>query len=429
MNPQADELNKEIEWQNEEVLHLLSDKGKRMFFPSKSILAQTAEARKCEINATIGIAKCEANRPLHLNSVSKHTNMEPEEMFPYAPSWGLPELRDKWLGMMIEKNPSLEKKPLSRPIVTTGITGGLSVVGDLFLDKEDLLIVPDMYWGNYNLIFKEKRQCDIKTFPLFLDGKFNAEGFGKAIEESGKKNVAIILNFPNNPTGYTPTSEETDRVIEGLAKASRIVKRILVIVDDAYFGLTYESGLMKESIFTRLCGLEENVLAVKLDGATKEDYVWGFRVGFITFGIKKGSSKLFGALESKACGAIRAENSNASRASQSLLLRAFKEPNYRKEKEENFKLLKERYQLVKKLLNENKQYGEEFEALPFNSGYFMCIRLKNKNAFDVRKVLLERYSTGVIAWNEQDIRIAFSSCRKEDLPKVFENVYKACKEA
>ena len=37
----------------------------------------------------------------------------------------------------------------------------------------------------------------------------------------------------------------------------------------------YEEGIEKESLFTYLCDLHENVLAIKIDGATKEDYVWG----------------------------------------------------------------------------------------------------------------------------------------------------------
>ena len=48
------------------------------------------------------------------------------------------------------------------------------------------------------------------------------------------------------------------------------------------FGLVYENGIFKESLFSKLADLHENVLAVKVDGATKEDYAWGFRVGFIT---------------------------------------------------------------------------------------------------------------------------------------------------
>ena len=32
-----------------------------------------------------------------------------------------------------------------------------------------------------------------------------------------------------------------------------------------------------------LCDAHENILAVKGDAATKEEMVWGFRVGFLTF--------------------------------------------------------------------------------------------------------------------------------------------------
>jgi len=57
----------------------------------------------------------------------------------------------------------------------------------------------------------------------------------------------------------------------------------VVVHDDAYFGLFYDDEVMKESLFSFTVNLDENILAVKLDGATKEQYVWGLRVGFITF--------------------------------------------------------------------------------------------------------------------------------------------------
>ena len=41
---------------------------------------------------------------------------------------------------------------------------------------------------------------------------------------------------------------------------------------------------MTESLFGLLAGRHPNLLAVKLDGATKELFVWGLRCGFITFG-------------------------------------------------------------------------------------------------------------------------------------------------
>ena len=58
----------------------------------------------------------------------------------------------------------------------------------------------------------------------------------------------------------------------------------MAFTDDAYFGLFYEETALKESIFTRLMDRHSNLLAVKLDGATKENFVWGLRVGFVTYG-------------------------------------------------------------------------------------------------------------------------------------------------
>ena len=67
----------------------------------------------------------------------------------------------------------------------------------------------------------------------------------------------------------------------------------------------------------------------------------------------------------------------------------------------------------------------DFEALPFNSGYFMCIKLKDLDAEKVRQLLLEKYSTGVIALNDT-LRIAFSSIAKDQIQELFDNIYKAC---
>ena len=38
-----------------------------------------------------------------------------------------------------------------------------------------------------------------------------------------------------------------------------------------------------ESLFGKFANLHPRILWIKLDGATKEEFVWGFRTGFITF--------------------------------------------------------------------------------------------------------------------------------------------------
>ncbi|MBR9701777.1 aspartate aminotransferase, partial [Candidatus Pacearchaeota archaeon] len=119
---------------------------------------------------------------------------------------------------------------------------------------------------------------------------------------------------------------------------------------------------------------------------------------------------------------------NAPHISQSLVLSAYSSERYEKEKKQKYNLLRKRFKAVAKTLKEHAEYKEKFEALPFNSGYFMCIRLKDNEGEALRNVLLEKYDTGIIAMGKI-IRIAFSSCPTEFIPELFENLYKACNES
>ena len=91
-------------------------------------------------------------------------------------------------------------------------------------------------------------------------------------------------------------------------------------------------------------------------------------------------------------------------------------------------LLKKRFKAVEKVLKEHEEYQGAFEALPFNSGYFMCVKLKEGlNGETVRQNLLQKYSTGVIVTGNI-IRMAFSAVPTEKIPKLFENLYNACRD-
>ncbi|MEA2036639.1 MAG: aminotransferase class I/II-fold pyridoxal phosphate-dependent enzyme [Nanoarchaeota archaeon] len=426
MNPQAEELNENIKSVNKNVYDMLSDKGKAIFFPKKGILAQTAEAKGKNINATIGIALEEDGSPMRLKSISEKVDLDPKDVFPYAPSFGRPDLREKWKEMMFKKNPSLKGVEISLPVVTNALTHGMSMVGYLFMDPGENVISPDLYWGNYNLILKSAYGVEFDTFETFKEEGFNVEGLKEKLGLEGDKKI-VVLNFPNNPTGYTPTEDEVTQIIKVVKEAAEGGKKILMIIDDAYFGLVYKDGIYKQSIFSELAGLHENVLAVKLDGATKEDYVWGLRVGFMTYSVKGGNKELYSALESKTSGAIRGNISNDSNLSQSLVYNAFSDANYWDEKKEKYELLKKRFMEVESVINAHNEYGDEFEALPFNSGYFMCIKLKNKEGGEVRQILLKRYDTGVIALGNI-LRLAFSATPTNLISELFDNIYKACKE-
>ncbi len=427
MNPQAQSLNQTIEQINPAVLQMLSEKGKNIFFPKSGILAQSAQAKGKDINATIGEAREDDGSSMHLEEFENIIKIPVQNIFPYAPSYGKPEMRDKWKEFIIKKNPGLKDTVFSRPIATNGLTHGLSMAGYLFVDEGDTLILSDLYWGNYNLLFANGYGAKMETFNLFKDGGFDTDAFAAKLSTVDKDKVIILMNFPNNPSGYTPLNKEMEIIVSELEKLAKSGKKVIVLIDDAYYGLVYGENVFPESIFVRLAGLHENLLAVKLDGATKEDYVWGFRVGFISFGVKGGTPELYEALESKTGGAIRGNISNISHLSQSLLLNVYLTETYEATKKKKYGILKARYDLLQECLK-NPDHAKYFEPLPFNSGYFMCVVIKpGLEAEKIRLHLLEKYSTGVIV-TKNVIRLAFSATPKDKIPMLVENLYKACQD-
>ncbi|MDG5816345.1 aminotransferase class I/II-fold pyridoxal phosphate-dependent enzyme [Chitinispirillales bacterium ANBcel5] len=426
-NTQAVELNDAIRSTNPYVLDMLSEKGLNIFFPKKGILAQTAESKNLKINATIGISLEDDGEPMVLDSLNTMLSVE-KGSFSYAPSYGNPDIRALWKEMLFKKNPSLSNRAISLPVVTSALTHGLSMAGYILINPGDTIITPDLYWENYDLIFKHTYGAQFSTFPTFIDNKsFNIKGMEEQLNAGPAGKKIVVLNFPNNPTGYTVTETEAQEIKDVLIRSAQKGNTITVLIDDAYFGLVYEDGIIPESMFSVLADAHERILAVKFDGPTKEDYVWGFRVGFVTFGVAKNSEQLYRALESKMAGAIRATISSASNLSQYLLYNAYRTPDYSEQKREKFNILKRRYQKIRSIFHNHPEYSEYIEPLPNNSGYFMCLKMKNEKAEATRRTLMEKYGTGVIS-QKGLLRVAFSSIPYDSLDQLFENIYRAARE-
>lgn len=427
MDAQALSLNNIIQQVNPNVLEMLSERGKNIFFPKLGILAQAAQAKGKDINATIGEAVEDDGSSMHLPEFDSMVNIPTANVFPYAPSFGRPDIREFWKQSIYTKNPTLGNTTISNPIVTNALTHGLSMAGYLFVNAGDTVLVSNHYWENYNLIFENAYGAKVDAFELFNETGFNVPAYEKALCDAKGDKVITLLNFPNNPAGYTPLVGEVKGIVGAIKKAADKGKKVIVLIDDAYFGLVYEEGVYMESIFAELATLSENVLAVKLDGPTKEDYVWGFRVGFMTYAIKGGTPALYEALENKTAGAVRGNISNASNLSQSLLLKAYSSPTYAASKKQKYDILKSRCNVLRNEVSK-AEYQEYFKALPFNSGYFMCVEpQKGLVAEEVRKHLLEKYSTGVIVLGNV-IRLAFSAVPQAKIPQLVENIYNACKD-
>lgn len=432
LHPLAQAANEALRRDTPVVLDLLSERGKRFFFPAKGILAQGAEAKqKAKIaNATVGIAT-ENGMPMHLACVHRYyQGLAPAEIYDYAPSYGKPELRAAWARKQRLETPSLGDHPVSNPVVTNALTHGLGLAGDLFLDPGDEVLSSDLMWENYNLNWETRLGAHYNYYPFFdekLSG-FNLAGFAQALSRHRGRKLVVSLNFPNNPSGYTPTRAEAEGIVRALRAEAEAGTRMVAVVDDAYYGMFFDEACERESLFGRLARASENLLAIKIDGATKEEFVWGLRVGFITFGVKNGTAAAYKALEDKTAGLVRAYVSNVSHPGQSIVLKVLADPDFRGQQAEKVAVLRARAQAVARE-SRRPEYADCWDVYPFNSGYFMCLRLKDADADAVRLRLLEDHGVGAIALGQREVRVAFSCLAEAQIPGVFAAAAKAVRAA
>jgi len=430
-NPLAQQLNERLDAAAPAVGAMLSALGRRLYFP-KGILSQTAEAKQkaTRFNATIGIAT-ENGGPMYLPSMHRHlSDVAPADAYNYAPPAGRPGLRERWREKLLAENPSLRGKRFGLPIATSALTHGLALVGDLFVDAGDRILLPDQLWGNYRLTYEVRLGAEIVTHPFYAGSGFDVEGFTRALAEQARDRdkLIVLLNFPNNPTGYMPTPAEGQAMADALAAQAARGTRIVAVTDDAYFGLFYHLGgtSMTESLFGLLTGRHPNLLAVKLDGATKELFVWGLRCGFLTFGPgdPESAETVCEVLDAKTRGAIRGGISNSPMLSQTLVERALDTASIADERKEKAEILRARATRVYEVVR-RPAFRETFDPYPFNSGYFMCVKVKGVDAERLRVHLLDRYQVGLIATSPTDIRVAFSCLEPDQVEPLFETLHAA----
>lgn len=420
INPLAEELNNRIRITTPSVYSLLSELGKRIYLP-KGILSQSAEAsvKAHHINATRAVAS-QDSQLMHLN-VSYHRvqTLSPESVYGYPPILGNTELRMLWETHLRTVNPLLEEAQISLPIVTSGITHCFSLLSDLFINAGDTLILPDKYWGNYRLKFETKAGAVIQNYPFFnTEMCFNIREFRQTLHKCASDKVSILLNFPHNPTGYAIKRNEAHQIRDAIVSCANNGSNILVMIDDAYSGFWYDTDVMHESLFGVLVGCHPNVVSVKIDGATKEEYAWGLRIGFLTFEFPE---SVMYSIEEKLSGLIRISTSGAAQISQTLILEAMKSVGYHEQKQRNFEILKDRALKVQQIANDSR-YADTWDVYPCHAGYFICISLKSGNAETVRQILLNEHGIGTIALSETELRVAYSCIDITDIEDVFSKI-------
>lgn len=444
-----------------------SELGKRISLPQGIFYWSGRAKKEAELIGTMGTAYAREDEfinggksewsPCYLECINDYYKvLKINDLVPYAPIPGMPELRDIWKRWVIFKsllNESRDKEKLDRlnkyittPIITTGVTNGIFLICSMLLNANEYIITPNKRWGNYDNIIEKFLGAKIKSFNYFNGQQFNFEGLEEAIDEIAiiQDKILIILNFPNNPTGYMPTKEETLKLIKLLqVKQKEVKKTILVLIDDAYEPYIHTENVINKSIFYDLQELEEDIIPIKLDGATKELLLYGARIGFITIGLKPKWVKdeieldnLKKELDNKLSGLIRSTVSNCNHFYQAAMIHLFNTKGIKEillMREPVQKLLKQRYETINSELKKIKDPNISVD--PNSGGFFTFININPNHvkASKLAELLLKKYKVGVIPIENPDenvngIRIAYCSIDITQIPEIVKRIKNALAE-
>jgi aspartate/methionine/tyrosine aminotransferase len=215
----------------------LSDRGKRIYLPEGIFYWAGRAKKEAEYIGTIGAAYAyekdflggysDSWVPCYLEHINDYfSNLDINDLVPYASVSGLEELRTIWKNWIKKKSlfkKDTEEEKLSKlekytslPIITAGVTNAIFMSSAMLLNPSESIICPNKRWGNYDNIFSKFLGVNIQSFDFFVDDKLNLEGLKEAIYKvvETQNKIILILGFPNNPTGFIPTWEENAQLIE-----------------------------------------------------------------------------------------------------------------------------------------------------------------------------------------------------------------------
>jgi aspartate aminotransferase len=156
-------------------------------------------------------------------------------------------------------------------IMTCGAAGAVNIALKAILDPDDEVIAPAPYFVEYGF-YADNHGGVFKSIPTQPDFTLDLDAISSAITDRTK---AVILNFPNNPTGQI-YSEDSLRELGILLteRGNALNRTIYVISDEPYCKIVYD-GAKVPSIFN--C-YDESIIA---SSYSKDISIPGERIGFV----------------------------------------------------------------------------------------------------------------------------------------------------
>ena len=185
----------------------------------------------------------------------------------YTGNRGLPELREL-ISKYLKERFNVAYPP-ERIIITVGASEAIDLSLRAICQTGDEILVPEPSYVSYSptVILSGGTPVPVKC-SAENDFILTPEILEECITPRTK---ALILPYPNNPTGAIMTKEQLEAIVPVIVKHD-----LLVISDEIYAELTYES---KHFSFASLPDMAERT--VYISGFSKAFAMTGWRVGFV----------------------------------------------------------------------------------------------------------------------------------------------------
>ena len=186
----------------------------------------------------------------------------------YTSNWGLESLREK-IAAYLRMRYRVSYSPKDEVLVTVGASEGIDLAMRALVCPGDEVLIPEPSYVSYapTVTFAGGVAVPVKTsaedcFAL------TSEALREAITEKTK---ALILPYPNNPTGGVMTREQLMDIAQVLEDTD-----IVVISDEIYSELVYSGH--EHTAFASIAGMRERTIT--LNGFSKAFAMTGWRVGY-----------------------------------------------------------------------------------------------------------------------------------------------------
>lgn len=215
---------------------------------------------------SLGVGEPDFITPWHIRESSIESIRRGETS--YTSNAGLMSLREN-LSKYMSMRYSLTYNQKNEILVTVGASEAIDLALRAIIEPNDEVIIPDPSYVSYMPNVTLVRGCPV---PVKTKAENDFRITGEEIESAiTDKTKAIILPYPNNPTGAIMKKEHLEEIAKVIIKHD-----LIVISDEIYSELTYGE---KHVSVASVDGMKERCIVI--NGFSKSFAMTGWRVGFV----------------------------------------------------------------------------------------------------------------------------------------------------